>query len=90
MQQVPAVEIDGVTLSQSVSPSTLSSQIFYSKPESVWASVNRTFCAHTAGSDSVHRWDQAWTSSPSGRPKETRSSSDDKRPDSLRDPATAG
>lgn len=87
MQQVPAVEIDGITLSQSVSPLIL---VF----------LNLNFCeileylckihANTVGSDPVHRWNASGASTSSSWPKETRSGSDDQWPHCIRNSASAG
>lgn len=87
MQQVPVVEIDGITLSQSVSPLIL---VF----------LNLNFCeileylckihAYTVGSDPVHRRNASGASSSSSWPKETRSGSDDQWPHCIRNSASAG
>lgn len=91
MQQVPAVEIDGITLSQSVSSQTLYPcnpihDILVNQLEYYW----KWFLAHTAGSDPVHRWDQARPSASPSRPKETCPGSDDKWCYCLWDTASAG
>lgn len=90
MQQVPAVEIDGITLSQSVSPQTL--YYILQKPySSEWLECEcKQFLTHTAGSNPVHRWDQVGSSAPSSRPKETSPGSDDKWSHRLWNTACAG
>lgn len=90
MQQVPAVEIDGITLSQSVSPSVFTKS-FQTLTHMRSGNISvKWFLPDAAGSDPVHRWDPARASSSSSWPKETRSGSDDKWPHLIRNSASAG
>lgn len=62
------------------------------KPYSSWwlECKCKQFLTHTAGSNPVHRWDQARASAPSSWPKETSPGSDDKWSHRLWNTACAG
>lgn len=90
MQQVPAVEIDGITLSQSVSPSAFTRSFQILTHTRSGNNPGKWFLPSAAGSDPVYWRDPAGASSPSGWPKETRSGSHDKRPHRIRNSASTG